>query len=1082
MKYAFIGYSYQWLAASLLLAKMDAERTIEEIEIEAKVKNNFDDVTLRTGDQNYLFQIKDMDGMSLEKLAVSQNEISIKGKPHKLSEHNNIIIFKQIDIAPDCEILGLPAYNFSGVFIISMSRTEMIDRIHALYTLDENRKNIIEYFFNKKLDQRILKISREQLPSVALYSTELLDTTVDVARDRLSVENILLIEGKPGVGKSHFVQSIIAQYPKNLLYRFWTSSQDKDYDKRLKYENFISEFSKKIFGDYRIRNEREILKQLKENETTVIIDGLDHVENYNSGDLEKFIAFIDKLQKGSKTIILSRPLQKDLSWEKYILGNWNLEQTVKVLNELYHISQYAISRRIFNITQGYPILVKYIAEHYKKEKKIPEYEKLKSIDNYYQQLITHEKGKQALSVFLCSHTFIMRSELYLFLEEELCEIVNEFIEEHPYLFEIRLNRIALFHDSLVTYLRKLPINYSRNLEKVQMKVYRSIMAGEKRFMSRLGFYNLSNFQKNSITKKYISISLFKKLVKDVTDFEAIQAFYFQIRENLSCIDLAELEIQNFYELSMIINLVQRDHLSALSGENYTYLNTLLYNGFTEEDVTSNGYLFAMLYYMKTNNASLVLNFMASQHYDTQYFYREFDKNIKKEKTFFSKHDKSLSDSKINELLRKTNSFYLDNLITHILENLYIHQKKTGKYSHLFSIVQDYMNGSPTRARKALQDFIVLYDIDHNKAGWILKNAKKYLYAFGLHGQNNDYKCLTLKEFIMKNKHRSSFHLREMLLNYLRLARHEQRKTAMDQIGVFWCKYYSRKDYSLYGLDVTLKLFEDRGYINPLHSIGLIAYIQDISEKGYHHLMASYIKEHPAEIIHFINSNFTVTNFDISWLELPAAYIDVMPDLIFQHAFRKLLRIHHYNKQIDFKDIKNVLDSVRAEELRTVLKMTGYRVNIEEKSPEIKMLKTRSIPFATFPKDKNPKIKTDSQSRFRQGMLQKEDAGFIKKKGLRSYQVAGFSNGNYSALGEPEIFSIFTKEDIQQNIKLILYNALVGRIENIDAYHDLYLYPGNLLKVIDHYDIEIDHASFFKSFKTFMNLSFLSIHNTYKYSV
>ena len=86
MKYAFIGYSYQWLAASLLLAKMDAERNIDEIEIEADVPNNFDDVKIRCGSDNYFFQIKDMDKMTLDKLMVSSSEISIKGKASQSPE------------------------------------------------------------------------------------------------------------------------------------------------------------------------------------------------------------------------------------------------------------------------------------------------------------------------------------------------------------------------------------------------------------------------------------------------------------------------------------------------------------------------------------------------------------------------------------------------------------------------------------------------------------------------------------------------------------------------------------------------------------------------------------------------------------------------------------------------------------------------------------------------------------------------------------------------------------------------------------------------------------------------------------
>ncbi len=1079
MKYAFIGYSYQWLTASLFLAKMDSERSIDEIEIEAEVQNNFDDVKIRCGSKNYFFQIKDMDDMTLDKLIVSDKTISIRGKDHTLSDQNNIIVFKQIEIMPNCEILGIPAYDFSGVYIMSMSRTEIIERIHELYVLDENRKNIIEYFFNGKLDQRILKISREQLPSITLYNTELLETTVDVARERLSVKNILHIEGKPGVGKSHFVKTVTNQYPNNLLYRFWISSQDKDYDKRLKYENFLNELTKKLFNDYRSRDENEILQRLVKDKTTIIIDGLDHVENYNRPDLEKFIAFIDKLQQGSKTIILSRPLQRGLTWEKYILGNWNLEQTGKVLNELYHISEYSITHKIFTLTNGYPILIKYIAEHYKKEKSIPNYQKFDSIDNYYQQLITNEKGKQALAIFLCSHTYTMRSELNLFLEGDLYNIVTEFIEEHPYLFEIRLNRIALFHDSLVTYLRKLNINYSQSLEKINSKVYDSIMAGEKRFMSRLSFYNLSNLQKNSITKKYISINQFKELISEVIDVEAIQSFYFQIRENLSYMNPEEMEIIHFYDLSLIINMIQRDHFSTLHEVNYTYLKGLIANGFSEEDITSDGYLFGMLYYLKTNNASLILNQLASQHYDTQYFYRELDKNIKEEKAFFSKHDKALSASRISELLEKTDSFYLKNLITHILQNLYIHQTNTGKHKNLFTAIDSYMNGNPDLGRKILQDFIALYQMDYFKANWILKDVKKYLYAFGLHPEINDYKCLSLHDFILKNKDRGSFDLRDMIHNYIRLALQEQRKINISEIGHFWCKYYNRKDYSMYSLDVTLKLFQDKGLAHPFHSIELIRHIQHISEKGYRDLLASYIRQHSPEIINYISENFDIMDLSISWLNLPTSYINMLPNHVFQYAFKEILRTHNYDHKIDFRDIVNVLDSVREEELKSVLAMLDYKIRVEEKSPEIKILKNKKINFVTFPQDKiTTKIRLDSTSRYEQGILKKEDEKLIQEKALQSYQVAGFANGNYSALADSDIFKLFSKEDIKKNIMLILYNAMIGKMESLSSFHDVYLYPGNLLKITADNEIEIDYQLFFKSFTTFLELSLFdkALHN------
>ncbi|WP_166761472.1 hypothetical protein [Flavobacterium psychrophilum] len=85
MKNAFIGYSYQEQVTSLMLTKMDVERSIIQIEIEAKVEHKFDDIKLNTEEAEYYFQIKDFDNISIDNLIISDNEISIAGKSHKLS-------------------------------------------------------------------------------------------------------------------------------------------------------------------------------------------------------------------------------------------------------------------------------------------------------------------------------------------------------------------------------------------------------------------------------------------------------------------------------------------------------------------------------------------------------------------------------------------------------------------------------------------------------------------------------------------------------------------------------------------------------------------------------------------------------------------------------------------------------------------------------------------------------------------------------------------------------------------------------------------------------------------------------------
>src|SRR5690554_648711 len=358
MKNAYIGYTYQKHVTSLLLAKMDVERNIDSIEIEADVNNDFDDLKISSSNAEFYFQIKDFNDVSLNSLKFTDNSIFIKDKEHSLSKFTNVIFFRQIDIIPNCEIFGIPALNVNDVYIISLNRENIDESISSLYNLNQQRESTINKFFSRCLDDRKFLIERKDLPTIPVFDTNLIEPTIDVGRKHLTIENILVIEGKPGVGKSHLVNCLTKEYPNSIIYRFWISSQDKEYNQRLKFSNFIFDFSKKLFNDQVIRAEKEVLEKLWEVNKTVIIDGLDHVENYDNKELKRIIDFIQKLQSKCKTIVLTRPLKYQLEWSKHELVNWNKMQTEKVLDDLFHITDYDVCSKIYSITDVYPSLVK----------------------------------------------------------------------------------------------------------------------------------------------------------------------------------------------------------------------------------------------------------------------------------------------------------------------------------------------------------------------------------------------------------------------------------------------------------------------------------------------------------------------------------------------------------------------------------------------------------------------------------------------------------------------------------------------------------------------------------------------------
>lgn len=1063
-KGGYIGYTYQKHVTELFLSKMDTEREIDVIQIEAKTDDKFDDLVINNEKDTYQIQIKDISGIKLENLNVKEKEIIIDNKPHKLSHNTNIIFFNQIDIAPNCKILGFSAFKMSDLYLVSLNRVEIDEIITSFYELNPFRKSVIQKFLCNYLDKRKWIIQKNELPVIDIFNTKLVDT-INIEREVIEFENILHIEGKPGIGKSHLVEFLQGKFPNNLLYRFWLHEQDDNKEDRLKFHKFLFDLSKKLFQDNRHRDENEIIDQIKRTIETVIIDGLDHVKNYNPSEFEQFVAFINQLKNSCKVIVLSRPIENDYGWLKQQLTNWNKKQTEKVLEELYHITDYIVKSTIFDITDGYPIVVNYLAKHYNKYQELPELQKLIELDDYYNALFKNAKVKHSLSLFLCSRSYFMKSELSLLLGDEV-EYVNQFIEGHPYLFEIRLNRISLFHDSFTTYLRKQNINFSQRQNRVNEIVFNSIKSSEKRFLSRFNSFCLSLEQKHQILTMFSKMQTFKNIMKGVVDFEAIQSFYIQLREELELFEAADFEIINYYDLSLIINLISRDHVSKINTFQYTYVKALLFNDYTEEDITSSKYLFAMLYYLKTNDATLLFNATSNDFYDTECFIEQLENDITKEERYFILHENPVSESRLNDIFKKKNEVM--NYLPIILVNLFIHKLDYPKYSKLYRAITNEINCNGN-SFVLLKEFLFESQLPEYYSCGVFKTAKQTIFGLGKEGSTNDYINLNLNEFILKNKHLGSFDLRDEIHNYIRLSVHQQRKIDFSSISIFWTKYYNRKDYSFTTIGTALKTFENKNFIEVENSCELIKSIQKISEKGHRYLFNDYIQQHSVGIIELLHKNFDFKDLLVQWLDLPPDYINVFPDFIFQNELKDRLIYHRTNKEIEFKELENVFKSNRLEELKYVLNRWNYKVRIPTNHTMKDWLNLEEIEIVEYADEEEKNIK-NSQEHFNQGILTSEDKEFILKNKLKSYEVAGFADGWYSVLADLEIYELFERNSVIDNIQKILYNAILGKVRSINSYCSLYYFPGNIPKLIDDYNVDVEFSQLFESFKYYIDMS------------
>lgn len=1075
MRNAFYGYSYQKLVTTLILSMMDVERKIDAIEIEATVDHKFDDIKVMVEDTQFYFQIKDFRSISLNDIKISDGQIDIAGNPHKLSSAINVLFFNAITIVPNCDVLGIPAYKIENIYIISQSRLAIESSIEKLYSTDPKRKYLIDQFFSELLDNRTLEIKRTDLPALNIFKTSLVEPTIILTRKVLDVENIILIEGKPGVGKSHLVASLEKQFDNCIIYRFWVSNQNNDYHERLQYSNFIQDFSKKLFYNLKRYSAAEVVEKLAELEKTVIIDGFDHVENYNPKDLEVFIRFIDDLKVYCKVIVLSRPLQRKLSWKKQLLQNWNNKETEMVLKDLYRIEEYSLIKKIYTITDGYPILVRYIAEQYKIEKKIPDFKIFTSLDNYYEEVIANEKGKQALSLFLCVRSYLMESEIGSFLDPFGAAFILEFVKEHPYLFEVRLNRISLFHDSFITFLRKKATKYKDIQEKVNAIAYASIMAGERRFLSRFSYFDFYSDQKKEIIRKYASISEFKMLMEGVIDFEAIRDFYNQIRETLSDLSSDDFNVLHYFDLAMIINIVQRDHISTLNGFYFTYCKSLIHNGFSMEQITSSDYLFSMMYYLQTDDGTLLMNRTSNDHFDTSRFFNQLEEEVNHEISFFDKHQKALSASTIEKLIKETKRWDYRKVFAYILENLYIHPQASYAYKKLYKAIKYSMEGEDWKAVSTLEDALWKLEIEEPNPSWILKDAREKLLSLGMCSDTNQYCTMTLREFIKTHRSDGSFTMWVDILNFIRLALHQERKIDIESIAMFWTKYYQRKDHSLYSLDVALPIFERAGYTNMFDSIVLITKIQEISEKGYRGLLSDYIMEHEPEFIIKILKDFDPSNLRISCFDLQYEYINILPERIYNFQMRELLRFHRTSNRIDYYEIGNLLDSNKVDKFREDLIFHRFKIRIRKNDPTAEKLKTLKIPYETFMDETYGNYETTDIARLEQGILDKKNISIIKDRKLKPHQVASYGDGYYAAMADPNIYKVFEKEDVRKNIRAILYSAITSRLTPIDHFHTLWTFPGNVLKLIHENQVD-DHdlKEYYNSFILYLELSMFDL--------
>ncbi len=1062
---ALKGYSYQDYVYILFITLMDTDDEILLIDAEVgknKKKHDFDDIRLFTREKEYLVQAKDYKEFDKDKFKVDSDSITVNDVTSKLSKDTgNIFVLHNCPLETDCCVWGLNAIEKDNLFIIPLPAGYIEESIRKRYGRNIERENQIIHFAKERLSNENFLCKKEELPEMKLFRQKMESETILIRDAICQVENgIFYIVGKPGVGKSHYVHELAATLEHSLIYHFWIGSLDEYINERLQYENFIKELGYRIYNDCRKFTEEELIEKIREQNKILIIDGLDHVENYNERQLENYFNFFNKLNE-IKTIILTRPLRHAIGKNTYQLGNWNIKETLCYLEKCHHIYDGKIQQEIFRITDGYPILTYFSSRHYLLYGELESTEKVVDINEYYRRLTEKAGIQKAMLIFNTTNSFLTKEDVNIITANKmLSEMIFDSIKTYPYLFQQRYNRIMLIHDSFNTFLRGETAGHEEIMEPYLENLEKSLASGDIRFMSRLMSLSISENIKDELLKKYSNFDAFFDLVETTWDIESIVEFYNQLLQYLSLKTANILDVYQYYSFILIQECCGRVYVGYDMGMLYQQV-AYAYNSKKHylNEVFSNGTLFKICELIfKFDEDGITINSKSPIEPNESVFKHETEKRfleaMDKDINYFEKYLEKLDYEEFISILLQAqgeeNIKYND--CAQFIVNQYLDEQEL---SSITGELQDYIDGKAiNESISTVGELLKTCGIRFATPSNLLAYCKYILFSLGKLEKDNPFRKESIKALLFSKQRQCSDKTADVA-NYIRLALYERRDISIAEANYCYLMLQEEKDYSALWLPEATMMYEKKLHISLTESFNILTDIMNLSSRGLNDLIDKYINRlSKDEFKYLIETGFLESKYPFNVYNWKPELVDCVPEEYIYKQLVQLIASSHYSKIIEEKDWIYLLKSKYGKMAKDLVESHGFRIY------------SLGINLDNSYREKRYNDR---------GYVNPEDKPQIVEDGIACLELASYKSGNNDSFPDLSLFEIYSNEELMQNFLQIIHISLTTKSKIIKKYGNMYSYVANIPMFAERIGYDMDYKTMFEIFKQFLFTTGVVIH-------